>query len=391
MMRVAITTPTTWPRVRRGSERFCNELAAYLARRGHEVTIVSSKPGRREYRRDQGYSTVCARRLWHPVLGKAGILEFHVFAVTALAHLLRGSYDVVVCSTFMDAYAATLARRLTGVACLFWVNGLPHRIRYVRSVTLRGTVFKRAIREADEVVALSGYMQNDLRDRFGRSGRKIPVPVDTDRFRLWRERDHDRPIILCAAALDDARKGGHLLMRAFDALKRTRPQVRLHISSAVSNHTQAALLECVSPRWRDDVKFLGAGELADLPAVFGRAAISVLPSRWEPFGMVILESMATGTPVVGTRDGAIPEIITDRRVGRLFDPGPEGTVEPTNLSGLVRALAEGLDLSRRSDTADRCRAHAERFSWPVLGPRFETLLAGLAARRTSFARVAPAS
>jgi glycosyltransferase involved in cell wall biosynthesis len=390
-MRVAITTPTTWPRVRRGAERFCNELAGYLARRGHDVTVLSSKPGRREQWRGNGYTTVCSRRLWHPALAKAGILEFHPFAVTALASLLRGSYDVVLSSTFMDAYAATLARRLTGTPCVFWVNGLPPRIRYVRALTLRGAIFRRAIRQADEVVALSGYMQEDLGRRFGRSGERISAPVDTERFQLCRRRDHARPIVLCAAALDDVRKGGRLLMRAFDALKEIRPEATLQISSTVSRETQAALMTCVSPRWRDDVTFLGAGDLADLPAVYGRAAVSVLPSRWEPFGMVILESMATGTPVVATRDGAIPEIITDTRVGRLFDPGPEGTVEPTNLSGLVRALVEGLELSRNSETPARCRAHAEQFSWSVVGPRFETLLATLAARRAAFAPVARAT
>jgi phosphatidylinositol alpha-mannosyltransferase len=139
------------------------------------------------------------------------------------------------------------------------------------------------------------------------------------------------------------------------------------------------------------VRFLGAGQLADLPALFGRAAISVLPSRWEPFGMVLLESMATGTPVVATRDGAIPEIVTDPALGRLFDPGPEGTVEPNNLDGLVNALAEGLELSRRPETADRCRVYAEQFSWAAVGPRFETLLSTLAARRATLVSAAEAS
>jgi phosphatidylinositol alpha-mannosyltransferase len=386
-MRVAITNPTNWPRVRRGAERFCNELAGYLARRGHRVTMVSAKPGRGECSGEGGYTTVSHRRLWHPALAKVGVLEFHSFALTALANLLAGSYDVVLSCTFSDAFAATLARRVTGVSCVFLVNGLPPRIRYIRSATLRGAVFGRAIRNADEVVALSVYMQQDLQRRFGRSGIKIPIPVDTDTFRLSRHRDHDRPVILCAATLDDARKGGRLLMRAFDALKATRPEAILRVSSTVSQETRSALLACVSPRWRDDVQFLGAGQLADLPALFGSAAISVLPSRWEPFGMVILESLATGTPVVGTRDGAIPELVSDSSLGRLFEPGPEETVEPSNLPGLVQAMIDGLELSRRPETADRCRAHAQQFSWAAIGPRFEALLEGLAARRPTVAGV----
>lgn len=386
-MRVAITTPTTWPRVRRGAERFCNELAAYLVQRGHHVTIVSAKPGSATSVFQRGYTTRLYRRRWHPALAKAGLHEFHVFSATAAFDLLTHPYDVVLSSTFMDALAATIARRFTGTACIFWVNGLPPRIPYVRSLTLRGAVFRRAIRRADEVVALSSFMQRELDRRFGRAGIRIPVPVDTERFQLSRTRDHDRPVILCAAALDDVRKGGRLLMRAFDALKMRVPRATLRVSSTVSEATKSTLLGCVSPRWRPDVQFLGAGRLTDLPAQFGSAAISVLSSRWEPFGMVVLESLATGTPVVATREGAIPELIANDTVGRLFDPGSEVTVEPTNVDGLAAAMAEGLELSRQPDTADRCRARAEEFSWRVVGPRFENMLAGLAGRRESGAGI----
>jgi glycosyltransferase involved in cell wall biosynthesis len=387
-LRIAITAPTNWPHVRRGMERFCNELAAYLARQGHRVTLVSAKPGPSQRTDDRGFTTLTHRRLWHPALAKVGVLEFHPFALTALASLLNGSYDVVFSSTFTDAFAATLARSVTGVPCVFVVNGLPPRIPYFRSITMRGAVFGRATRNADEVVALSTFMQDDLQRRFGRRPIRIPIPVDTDLFRLSRHRAHERPAILCAAALNDARKGGRLLMRAFDTLKGIRPDATLHLSSHVSDDVRSQLIACVSPRWRSDVNFLGAGELADLPSLYASASISVLPSRWEPFGMVMLESLATGTPVVATREGGIPEVINNSSVGCLFDPGPEDTVEPTNLEGLVQAMLEGLELSRKPDTADRCRAHAEQFSWAAVGPHYDDLLRRLTAGYCASDRIA---
>lgn len=371
-MRIAITNPTTWPRARRGAERFLNELAFYMAGRGHEVTVISTKPGPREVRRERGYTTVCHRRLWHPIMARAGIHEFHPFMVTTLKHLLRERYDIVHCCTFMDAFAARMARRLTRVPYVFWINGIPPRIRYVRSLTARGAFFRRAVVGADEVISLSRYMRDYFQDRFGRGGVVLPVPVDVDRFRLTRHRDHERPIILCAAALDDARKGGRLLMRAFNELKRSRPTAVLQVSCLMKDEARSELMQCVAPEHRADVQFLGAGQIDDLPALFGGAAVSVLPSHWEAFGMVILESMATGTPVVGTRDGAIPELINEEGVGRLFDTDPTVT-EPTNLDGLVRALLEALELSRAPGTALKCRAHAEQYSWARVGPRFEEL------------------
>jgi starch synthase len=344
------------------------------------VTFITAKPGRGRSIVDE-FTTIAHRRLWHPSLARIGLLEFHPFALTTVAHLLaRRAYDVVLSCTFTDAYAAMLARTMTGVPTVFLVNGLPPHVRYVRSLTLGGAVFGRAIRGADEVVSPSAFMQRELHARFGRSGLRLPIPVDTKLFQLNEQRDLSRPVVLCAAALDDRRKGGRLLFRAFDALKATWPRAALHLSSAIAPPLQRALLEFVSPRWRDDVQFLGTGRLEDLPLHYASAAISVLPSHREPFGMVILESLAAGTPVVASRSGAIPELLDDPAIGSLFDPGPETTVEPENLHGLVKAMHDGLVLAGDPGTARRCRARAETFNWDAIGPRYEQLLTGLRTR-----------
>jgi phosphatidyl-myo-inositol alpha-mannosyltransferase len=373
-VRIAVTNPTNWPVVRRGAERFINELAVFLTRRGHDVTVISGKPGPSEIRRDAGYTTILHRRLWHPAMARVGVQEFHTFFVTLLAHFLRHQdYDVIHCCTFVDAYAAALARRHTGIPTVLTVNGMIPKVPYIRSLSTGGRVFQRAITEADEVIALSSYMQSALERRFGRRGIRIPVPVDTDRFAMNRTRDFTRPAILCAAALEDPRKGGRALFRAFEQLKRTRPNATLRVSCRLSDGVKSHLLRQLSVRWHKDVQFLGVGDVEDLPRLFGLASVSVLPSVWEGFGMVVLESLATGTPVVCTRDGALPEWINSAAIGRLFDPGgdPDTSVEPENIAGLAQALDEAIELSRHPDTALACRARAEEFSWAAIGPKFE--------------------
>lgn len=391
-MRIAITNPTNWPWVRRGAERFINELAVFLARRGHDVTVISAKPGAGEIRQDDGYTTILHRRLWHPAMARAGVQEFHTFLVTLLAHFLRHRrYDVVHCCTFVDGFAASLARRRTGIPAVLMVNGMRPKVPYIRSISTGGRIFGRAVAQADEVIALSGYMQSYLEHQFGRGGVRIPIPVDVDRFELNRARNGGRPAILCAAALDDPRKGGRVLFKAFDRLKRTRPDVVLQVSCRLSGDAKTRLLSHVSPRWREDVHFLGVGDVVDLPKLFGQASVSVLPSLWEGFGMVVLESMATGTPVVCTRDGALQEWISSLDVGRLFEPGgdPRTAVEPENADGLAQALDEAIELGRRPETALACRARAEQFSWASVGPEFERtyerVLARTAAGRRSHA------
>lgn len=382
-MKIAITNPTDWPHVRRGAERFINELAAYLTKRGHQVTVISAHPARTKRSFDRGYETIHFRRWWHPAMRKLGILEFHSFFFTALRALLGRRFDVVQCCTFMDAYAAEWSRTITRVPCAFLINGIPPKAKYYRTLTMKGAIFRQAVLKADEVISISQYMHEYFMDRFGRGGIILPIPVDLDRFPLQRMRDHSRPIVLCAASLDDARKGGRLLARAFDRLKERQKGAQLQVVGSASVATQSVMLDLIRPEFRSDVEFLDPNQADKLAEWYGRASISVLPSLWEAFGMVVIESLATGTPVVATRDGALPELVNDDRIGRLFDPGETVGAEASNVEGLVQAMLEGIELSRDPQTAPACRERASQYSWSTIGPRFEEIYDRLSSRCSS--------
>jgi glycosyltransferase involved in cell wall biosynthesis len=92
----------------------------------------------------------------------------------------------------------------------------------------------------------------------------------------------------------------------------------------------------------------------DIMACFAAAAVAVVPSRWqEPLGLVAIEAMAAGTPVVVTRVGALPEVVSHERTGLVVEPGDAG------------ALADALDqvvgdpvLQRDYGNAGRARARS---------------------------------
>lgn len=372
-MRIAITHPTTISRVARGTERLIHETAMYMSQRNHDVRIIACKPGRREVIKSDGYVCDSHRRLWHPSMGKLGIREEHMFVLTCMRELLLQRYDVVHAHSMGDAISATLARRITGTPFVFFVNGLPPAVSYYRTISTGGAVFRRAVNSANEIICVSEYVRSYIEERFGRRGLLLPVPIDMERLPLWEGPKHDPPIIFCAAALNDQRKGGRVLMRAFNIVKQRRPEVILQNASAISPEVRDELLALVEHRWREDVHFLGSVAWHELPRLYGRAMVSVLPSLWEAFGLVTVESMATGTPVVGTNDGALPEIINDPGTGRLFDPGEQSAVEPCNAEGLAEALLEGLILGEDPDTRQRCRARAAQYGWDRIGPRIEQL------------------
>jgi glycosyltransferase involved in cell wall biosynthesis len=104
----------------------------------------------------------------------------------------------------------------------------------------------------------------------------------------------------------------------------------------------------VEPLLGDDVSFVGEIDESHKPAFFGEAAATLFPSDWpEPFGLVMIESLAAGTPVIALRRGAVPEVLVDGVTGFICDDVDE----------MVAAVGRLGEI----DPQD-CRAHAGRFS-----------------------------
>jgi glycosyltransferase involved in cell wall biosynthesis len=120
------------------------------------------------------------------------------------------------------------------------------------------------------------------------------------------------------------RKGQEVLVRAADLLRPHHPNAHYVVvgSTAPGNEQhEVRLRELISKRGLDDVVTL-TGEMSDPASIFAALDIVVVPSvQPEPFGCVVIEAMAAGTPVVGSRCGGIAEQIVDGVSGLLFCPG----------------------------------------------------------------------
>src|SRR5262249_3921759 len=126
---------------------------------------------------------------------------------------------------------------------------------------------------------------------------------------------------------------------------------------------------------RPDIAFLGVGKVQDLPALYARSTVVVNPAIWEALGMVLVEALAAGTPVVGCCHGGIPDIIDDPRIGSLFAPGSTRRFA-TNVEGLTDAIRRTIRLAALPETAKLCRARAQAFAWDRIGPLYEAVLYG---------------
>ncbi|PPF52287.1 glycogen synthase [Clavibacter michiganensis] len=123
----------------------------------------------------------------------------------------------------------------------------------------------------------------------------------------------------------------------------------------------------------------------ELSAVLTAGTVFVCPSIYEPLGIVNLEAMACGAPVVGTATGGIPEVVDDGVTGRLvpIDQATDGTGTPTDPERFVRELAAALtevvqdpDSARRMGEAGRARAERE-FGWDRIARQTEAIYASI--------------
>jgi glycosyltransferase involved in cell wall biosynthesis len=119
----------------------------------------------------------------------------------------------------------------------------------------------------------------------------------------------------------------------------------------------------VEPLLGGDVTFVGEVDETRKPAFFGGAAATLFPSDWpEPFGLVMIESLGAGTPVIALRRGAVPEVLVDGVTGFICDD--------------VDAMVAAVGRIGEIDPQD-CRAHARRFSADVMCDAYDDVYRSL--------------
>jgi phosphatidyl-myo-inositol alpha-mannosyltransferase len=376
-MRILLTHPFCWPHVRRGGERIFHTLAAFLSGRGHDVTMLTSVPGPSEVERQGNLTIYRERQIASTFFSRIGVPPETAFAWNCLRFLRHNQFDVVGCLHYADGFGAALAQRFQKNPYVLHIMGLPYG-SWVRKRPWETWIMSRSMKGADHVVVLSQEADRRLMRYFGRPGTIIGPPTDIDAFPLKQGRDLERPRILGVGAFSEPRKGAIVLMQAFQRLKERVPNAILQYSGNVPEQLKARLLAGVPTEISKDVEFLGAGSLSDLPNLYGAAAVTVLPAVEEAFGLVLVESLACGTPVVGSNTGGIPDIIQEG-IGHMFEPGMSRH-HPANPDGLCDALLKSLSLHSDPCIHQRCRRSAERFGWQQIGGDIEALYQASARR-----------
>jgi phosphatidylinositol alpha-mannosyltransferase len=219
------------------------------------------------------------------------------------------------------------------------------------------------VRQVRVPAALSHSAADGVEALYGRRPLVLPPGVRTADFATRSAPPPGPPVLLFNAFAGDPRKRLDLLLEAMPAVLEQLPDARLQLggggdASTALDRLEPGVRRAVEPVVDD----LGAGELADVPDRYRGATVSVLPSVDEAFGLVLVESLACGTPVVCSRSGGMPEIVTDD-VGRV--------APPDDRAALAAAIVAAVDLARDPRSPARCADRAGHWDWDVVGPLHE--------------------
>jgi len=328
-------------------------LAAALERAGHRVERVV--PGR-------GRGPLLWRRLW--------------FNLTLPRRLARASYDLVV---GFDIDGVRWARR-SPVPYVCSIKGvLADEARCERGwprLLLWGLsrLERRHARRAPLVLTTSQYCAERITSLYGVPPERlqvVPEGIDPAAWEPAAEPGLERqPATVLCVARQYPRKRVVDLIEAFAEVAVRLPRARLVVIGDGPEHRQLQQ-RVVQLGLGSVVQLLGA--LPDDQEVrrwYRRATLFCLPSLQEGFGIVFLEAMASGLPVVSTTATAIPEVVPDGEAGLLVPPR-----DPQALAAALLRLLQDPDLVAR--LRDAGRRHARQFSWERVADRFLEVVAPL--------------
>jgi 1,2-diacylglycerol 3-alpha-glucosyltransferase len=364
-VRIAVFTDTYLPAIDGVVNSILNTKRG-LEERGHKVLIVAPLDGSsatpppdtvysraRELKMMPGYRLAFFPTRWElRVLEEydPDVVHAHGFAFMGLKGMWasRELYRPMILTfhtMIMDAipYYTPFTRRsrvLTGLLS-----------RYLRQFLHRsGAVVTPTQAVLDELLLLAPAMRRTA---------VIPNGVDLERFRV----DLDGTAVRDRHGLEDAELLLHVgrvapekdiafLLRSFPGLQRRRPGIKL-LFVGTGPELERSRRFVRRHGLEEDVLFTGFVPDEELPAYYAASDVMTIASQFETQGMVALEAMACGKPVVAVNYRAFPEYIEDGRNGYLFPPG--------DVPGFHMSVLTALD--RGDEIQKEARETARRFSW----------------------------
>lgn len=381
-MNIAIFASAFHPHVG-GVEELCRQLAHAYRHLGLGVIVVTNRWPRNlpEY---ELYEEIPVYRLAMRV--PDGSFKAHLNAALTggfiRRHMLKILQDHAInllhvqCVSSNGAYALW-AKRDLDLPLVVTAQG--ERTMDATNLYQRSTYMNRILRdlltEADYVTACSRHTLDDLEEYYGKPmslrANVVYNGVTLSDFEGAVPFAHPNPYVLGIGRVV-RQKGFDTLIEAF-----AQAQLPLHDLLLAGDGPERSNLEQLTRKLGVErrVKFLGRCDRPKTVALFKGCSFFVLPSRYEPLGIVNLEAMAAGKPAIATRVGGVPEIVADEQTGLLVPPD-----DPAAMAGAMNRIGNDLELRFRLGRGGLNRV--KTFTWDAIAEQYRLVYAAALERHS---------
>lgn len=315
------------------------------------------------------------------------------------------SYKLIHAHYWMSGWSALKVGQLWNIPVVTTYHSLGyvryHTLKNYQGATANNSFFKFRVKWEKElahkssVLATSPYEKDDLIKHYQATPSKIAVipcgidlklfqPIPTDKARKKLDLNADETIVLYAGRLE-WRKGIATLLHALPKLIEASPELKNSIKLVIvgrktgSDSTEAKRLKEITSQLKlsKQVAFVGSRDQSQLKYFYSAANVCVVPSYYEPFGIVPLEAFACQCPVIASRIGGLQYTVHDKQNGLL--------VAPRNPTALASALREIInDNKHYKDNVRRFSKTTllEKFAWSKIAKSVDRFYAKLIKNHT---------
>jgi glycosyltransferase involved in cell wall biosynthesis len=346
-MKIAILVGLFPPKWLAGTEIATYNLADHLARGGHEVHVITSHDaGLPEFSEENGFSV---HRIAWPKIRFLGIVTFWAKVCLKIQTIKP---DVFHAQSLLCGIPAVVAKKSLKIPYVVWGQGsdiyLPDRFTRMTS--------KSILQNADAVLALTEDMKQKMREICDRDISVVPNGIDLERFKnsSGGEKGSNAKTIIFVGRLHPV-KGGQYLIEAMAIVHRAMPDVKLVI---VGDGVERTRLEQLAKKLdlNSCIQFAGQVPQERIPQIMHQADVFALSSLSESFGIVNIEAMAAGLPIVATNVGGIPDIVEEGVNGYLVN-----AKNPEELADKILFLLQNDEM--REEISANNREKAELYTW----------------------------
>ena len=289
------------------------------------------------------------------------------------------AYDVIHSHYWLSGWVGNLLARRWDIPHVTMFHTLGrlknHALADQEETETRIRVEEHVVASADRIIASSEHERQALVEQYRARRERVSVINGGVDLRLFRPGDRlaaraslgldpSDEIVLFVGRMDRV-KGLDVLLRAVAMLKH-RARLKLVVVGGSAQDAELSRYRALSAQLDLHVQFPGATLQDDLPRYYNAADLLAVPSHYESFGLVAVEALACGTPVIASMVGGLPTVVRDEENGLLVP-----CRQPEAFAERIERVLD--DPSLRAKLAANARPSVFRYSWEAVADRVATL------------------